>query len=319
MYKRSIAALLLVSTLIACPAPVPSSTAISLTPSGSASVNTSATLNVSALVTGTGSFNNAVTWSKISGGGSISPTTGSSTTFTAPATADSTVVRATSVQDTTKSASITITTTAAGSSITAVTITPPANTTLNAGATLNLAVTVTGSGSFNNAVTWSKVSGTGTLSNPTNTGATFTAVSQATSSSTVIRATSVQDSSKFNEITLNTNAQASGDTTPPKISVTTAISSTTVHVTFDEPLAPASIVTEQFKIGLPSDLAVTNAVLSSTDNKTVILTTAVQVKNQPYAVVVNNVAAATKVTDLAGNQYQTGVDVNSFSASFDGF
>jgi hypothetical protein len=318
MYKWSITTLLLVATLVSCPSPTGTITSVSVS-ANPISVNTNASSAISATVTGTGGFSQAVSWSIVSGGGTLN-LSGAGATFIAPNTASSTVIKATSTQDSSKSGTVTVITNTINpnSSISSVSITPPASSTLNAGASVNLTSNVTGTGAFNTAVTWSKISGTGMLSNQANTSATFTAVTQATSSVTVIRATSVQDSSKFNELTLNTNAQAVGDTTPPKINVTEAINSTTVHVTFNEALAANSIVTDQFRIGLPTNLTVTNAVLSASDPKIVILTTATQVKNESYTVLVNNVAAATKVTDLAGNQHLPGDSVTSFSATFTG-
>jgi hypothetical protein len=191
--------------------------------------------------------------------------------------------------------------------VTSVTITPPTSSTLNANTTINLVSVLVGTGSPNTAVNWSKVSGGGTLSNQANTSVTFTA--PATASSTVIRATSVQDSSKFGEITLTTIV----DTTAPKIASTTPTNATTVVVVFNEPLAPASVAANKFTILGSPDLTVSNAVLS-VNNTTVTLTTATQTANSAYAVLVS-----TSITDVAGNTYVPGQDVTPNAASFSGF
>jgi hypothetical protein len=98
------------------PTPVPSGTISSVTVSpASSAITTGATLNLTATVSGTGSFNTAVNWSVQSGGpgGTVSPTTGSTTTFTAPASSGTTIVRATAAGDGTKFADATITITLA--------------------------------------------------------------------------------------------------------------------------------------------------------------------------------------------------------------
>jgi hypothetical protein len=91
--------------------------------------------------------------------------------------------------------------------VTAVTASAIKNT-LAAAEKTTLSATVTGTGSFNEAVTWNKISGEGTISAPTNSSVEFTGPSAATASTTVIRATSVQDSSKFADVTLSTSAVA---------------------------------------------------------------------------------------------------------------
>lgn len=95
--------------------------------------------------------------------------------------------------------------------ITAVTVSA-ASSTLDAGASTALSATVTGANGFSDAVNWSIVSGTGTLSNTTGAKVTFTALSLNTASTTVIRATSVQDSSKSGTVTINAAALPVGAT-----------------------------------------------------------------------------------------------------------
>ncbi len=307
MYKWSIAGLLLAATLVACPGPTGTITAVNVTATPP-SINTGASSALTANVTGTGAFSSNVEWSIDSGGGSLA-ISGTGATFLAPSQAGSTTIKATSKQDSSKSGTVTVTVNAVNpsSAVTSVSITPPANSTLNTNATVNLVSVLVGTGSPNTAVNWSKVSGGGTLSNQAATSVTFTA--PATASSTVIRATSVQDSSKFGEITLTTVT----DATAPKIASTTATNATTVVVVFNEPLAPATVTANKFTVLADPNLAVSNAVLSA-NNTTVTLTTQTQTANSAYALLV-----ATSVTDAAGNNYIVGQDVTPNAASFSGF
>ncbi len=77
------------------------------------------------------------------------------------------------------------------------------NPNMNAGASQTISATVNGTGAFNPAITWTLKSGTGTLSNQTNSSVTFNAPVLSTASTSIVRATSVQDSSKFDSVTLN--------------------------------------------------------------------------------------------------------------------
>ena len=187
-------------------------------------------------------------------------------------------------------------------------------TSINTNATSAMSAVVSGTGTFSSTVTWSIVSGGGTLSNQAATSATFTASAQA--GSTVIRATSSQDSSKSGTVTVTT-VQPSGDTTAPKIASTIALTKTSVEVTFNEALSSTSISAAQFSFP-GGGLTATNAVLSAANAAKVIVTTSSQTTGTPYAVLVNNNAGQPKVTDVAGNAHISGDSVTSFSASFDG-
>jgi hypothetical protein len=328
------AAVLLTIATVACqttpppPPPPPSVVSVVINDPGVTTLNAGQSINLTAKVTfTTATSGESVTWSIVSGGGTLTNKTALGVTFTAPslATASITQIKATSVQDTSKSFTGDLNINAVSNGITSVVITAPANTTLSAGATLNLNAVVTGTGTFNNAVSWELLvaSGkTGTLTNQTATSATYTAPSQVSNGTVTVRAISVQDTGKVADLVLNITGTGGGDTTPPKIQTTTATSSTTVTVLFNEALDPASVVAGQFKIlDVSSGVAfvAVSAASLSVDGKIVTLTTVAQTPNAPYAVLVNNVAAEVKVTDVAGNQYVPGQDVNSFSASFTGF
>jgi hypothetical protein len=80
---------------------------------------------------------------------------------------------------------------------------------LDAAATTTLTAAVTGTNGFDPSVNWSIISGSGTVSTTTGASITFTAPSLNSASTTLVRATSVQDPSKSGDVTLNINA------TPP--------------------------------------------------------------------------------------------------------
>jgi hypothetical protein len=82
---------------------------------------------------------------------------------------------------------------------------------LDAAATTTLSASVVGTNGFDAGVNWSIVSGSGTVSAFTGASITFTAPSLNSASTTLIRATSVQDPSKSGDLTLNIKAL----TTPP--------------------------------------------------------------------------------------------------------
>ena len=91
------------------------------------------------------------------------------------------------------------------SSIEAVTVTA-ASSTLDAAMTTTLNASVTGTGEFSDGINWSIVGGMGTLTAATNSSVTFTAPNLNLSSTTIIRATSTQDSSKTATVSLEINA-----------------------------------------------------------------------------------------------------------------
>ncbi len=169
------------------------SVAITVSPT-TASIKTGGTAQFSASVTGT--TNTGVTWSVVSGGGTIT----SSGLYTAPASAATATIKASSVADTTKSASATITVSAPVS--VGVTVSP-SSASIATGATQQFTASV--SGTTNTGVTWSVVSGGGTI---TSSGLYTAPASAATAT---IKATSVADTSKSASATITVSA--SGSTT----------------------------------------------------------------------------------------------------------
>ena len=162
--------------------------------------------SLSAVVVGTGTFSNAVTWSISNGVGSLSATTGSPVIFSVPSTAPNgtTVVRATSNQDSSKFGEVSLTITAAAPGVTAVTISAAVTTVLPATNT-KLTANVTGIAPFSNAVTWSIVSGNaGGLSATTGSEVDFmvTGSSSIPQGAVEIKATSNADPTKFGTITM---------------------------------------------------------------------------------------------------------------------
>jgi hypothetical protein len=155
-------------------------------------------------VTGTGSYSSAVTYSIDSGGGSIN----SSGLYTAPAATASDqpiVIRATSVQDTSKYGTVTITVpaVAAGSTVTSVNV-AAALTTVQGNQTDQLTATVNGTNSPSQGVTWTIQSGPGSV----NSSGLYTAPPATNSSqTTVVKATSTQDTSKSGTVQITIAAQ----------------------------------------------------------------------------------------------------------------
>lgn len=118
----------LIAVLVACPPTVTDKiTGIdaSATP---ATINSGATSSLTATVGGTGSFNAAVSWDILSGGGSLSATTGGTVTYTAPTVSASTPVqiKATAAGDSSisKTVQVTVNTPAATGTLN-LTIVPP--------------------------------------------------------------------------------------------------------------------------------------------------------------------------------------------------
>jgi alpha-L-arabinofuranosidase len=160
-------------------------TGVSVSCSG-ASVVAGNTVVCTSNVTGTGSYSSAVIWSATAG--SIT----SNGVLTAPTTGTAVTVRANSVQDPTKSATATITVTPLAT-IGGVTVSCPAST-LVAGSSTTCAASVTGTGSYSSAVTWSATGGSITSGGVLTTSTTATSVT--------VKATSVQDPTKSGTATI---------------------------------------------------------------------------------------------------------------------
>jgi alpha-tubulin suppressor-like RCC1 family protein len=196
--------------------PIPVTSSISgITASADIStVNAASQAVLNAVVSGTNGFSNAVNWSIISGNGTLSAGTGSSVNFTAPSlpVSSTTLIRATSVQDSSKTAIVTlsINATAPNSSISSVGVTANPSTALNANATSSLSATVVGTGAFGSGVLWNIVSGGGTIDTTTGATTTFTAPNLSAASTTIIRASSVQDPSKTGTVSLSIAANTTG-------------------------------------------------------------------------------------------------------------
>lgn len=180
----------------------PTVTSVQISPS-SPSVAGGDTQQFTAIVLGTNSPPQDVTWTKVSGVGSINSTG----LYTAPAgtsSAQTATVRATSVLDPTKSATTTITVAAIGSpTVTSVTISP-SSPTIPGGGTQQFTAAVIGTNSPSQEVTWTKVSGAGTFSSS----GMFTApATSSVAQSATIRATSVLDPSKSITTTITIPAE----------------------------------------------------------------------------------------------------------------
>jgi hypothetical protein len=144
------------------------------------SITTAQTSSCAATVSGTGSYSSAVTWSAT--GGTIT----SAGVFTPSATGTA-IITATSTQDTTKSGSKSVVVSAAAApTITAVTVScSPSSITTSQ--TTTCSATVSGTGNYSSAVTWSATGGAITTAGVFTPSATGTAI---------ITATSTQDTTK---------------------------------------------------------------------------------------------------------------------------
>ena len=173
------------------PATAPSIT-VSVSPLYGTNLGPSATQQFTATVVG--SSNQSVTWTVPSGKGTIT----SGGLYTAPSAIgiqEDIVVRATSVADSSKSADATLT--LVPPATVTVTITPNSDIFLGPSNTQQFAASISGGGS--QAVTWTIVGGSGTLS----TTGFYTAPSTISVQTTVtIRATSVADNTKFANVGL---------------------------------------------------------------------------------------------------------------------
>jgi len=183
------------NTTVTVTAAAPTITSVTVS-CNSTSVQTGQTSQCTATVAGTGSYSSAVTWSASAG------TINSSGLFTAPGTASTVTVTATSVQDSTKAGNTTVTVTAAAPTITSVTVSCNP-TSVQTGQTSQCTATVTGTGNYSSAVTWSASVGT------INSSGLFTA--PGTASTVTVTATSAQDSTKAG------NTMVTVTTTPPTI------------------------------------------------------------------------------------------------------
>ena len=175
------------------------------------SVQTNATSQCAATVTGTGSYSSTVTWSVggVAGGNSTVGTITSAGVYTAPSAVPATnpvSVTATSTQDTTKSgsASVTVTAPAVPPTITSVAAScAPASA--QTGKTSQCTATVTGTGSYSSAVTWSVggVSGGNSTVGTITSAGVYTAPAAVPATNPVtVTATSTEDATKSGSATI---------------------------------------------------------------------------------------------------------------------
>ncbi len=210
--KRVLVALALSAIISSCrtdPPPVaPTVSAVTVT-AATATLNASATTALTATVTGTGVFDGNVTWSIVSGGGTLSATTGSSVTYSAPSAIppSTTVVKATSTADSSKSASVTINVNSStfGSSVADVTVTAT-TVALRESSSSTLQGAITGTGAFDPSLSWVIESGgIGTLSATTGSSVVYTAPSVSAGKVVRITASSVQDTTKKRTLFVSVN------------------------------------------------------------------------------------------------------------------
>ena len=190
------------------PPPAPTITTVTAT-AAATTLNASATTALTATVTGTGAFDSSVTWSIVSGGGTLSATSGSSVTYSAPSAipASTTVVKATSTADSSKSASVTININSStfGSTVTGVTVTAN-KVALREASSSTLQGAITGTGAFDSSLSWAIESGgIGTLSATSGSSVVYTAPNVSAGKVVRITASSVQDATKKRTLFVSVN------------------------------------------------------------------------------------------------------------------
>jgi Beta-propeller repeat len=155
--------------------------------------------NLTASVVGSGQFANTVTWS-IDGGGSGLVVQGMSATYTAPSVSVTTtvVVRATSSADSSVSGTVTLTVSMMPISLTL----SPDTSRLYSLQAININGSVSGPAAGNDGVSWSIVSGGGTLSTTTGSDVTYTAPAVTSETLVVIRAVPAADTTQHTDLTL---------------------------------------------------------------------------------------------------------------------
>jgi hypothetical protein len=211
----------------------PTITSVLVSPS-TASVASTGTQVLQVTVAGTGDFDSKVNWTTTLG--TLSATTGASVTLTAPSVLSSTniTVTATSAVDSSKSGSAVVTVNPPPPSVSSVSVSAVSST-LASGGTTNLSAVVVGANNPNLGVTWSIQSGGGSLGNTTANPVGFTAPTVTTQSVVVVKATSVQDSTKSGTVNLTIN--------PPPPTVTgVALAATKVVMRPSESTTISSVV-----------------------------------------------------------------------------
>ncbi|MFC4426424.1 hypothetical protein [Deinococcus navajonensis] len=159
------------------------------------------TAQLGASLTGTGNFDRSVRWSVISGGGTLSSDSGATVRYQAPTQATTAVIRAASVAKPSVYTDVTVVVKAPAVTGLTVSATPSS---VPSGGISTLKATVSGTPGFHPAVTWSVVSGGGTLSSTSGESVTLTAPTGP--ATVVVRATSVADSSKSATATVDVAA-----------------------------------------------------------------------------------------------------------------
>jgi hypothetical protein len=278
------------------PPPAPTITSVAVNAS-TTTVNEGGSVNLTATVNGTGSFDSSTTWSIVSGPGSLTVVNGSATVFIAPQVSSdvTTVIRATSVQDNTKSAqvSIVVKNVETPATISTVNITP-ANGQVNELAQISLTASVQGTGAFNDNVTWTIVSGGGTLSGNSTKTVVYTAPSVSANSTAVIRATSVGDATKSASVTLN----VINVVTPPTITSITITGPSSMNENTSVRLEAVVAGTGSFNPNVSWSIVSGGGVLSS-PNSNITNYTAPEVASNSTAVIrATSVGDTTKTRDI---------------------
>ncbi|MGL4349309.1 MAG: beta strand repeat-containing protein [Plesiomonas shigelloides] len=158
--------------------------------------------SVDASVTGTGLFDSGVTWTILTGPGSITPGAGNLATYAAPSNAangQQVILRAVAQGDPTKFSDLTLNLNSANVISSVVVTAAPLTTTI--GNSVNLNATVLGSGVFSQNVLWSIDSGSASLI-PGAANAPTAVLVGSVIGTVVVRATSVDDPTKSGTVSI---------------------------------------------------------------------------------------------------------------------
>ena len=183
-------------------------TGVSVSPAN-ATVEAGKTVQFSASVSGTGGYDDSVTWS-VSGGVSAGTSISANGLLTVAAdeTAESLTVTATASGDSSKSASVTVTV-MPPESVTGVSVSP-AGATVEAGKTVQFSATVNGTGGFSQEVTWS-VSGGVSAGTSISANGLLTVAADETATSLTVTATASGDSGIYGTATVTVTQPSTPD------------------------------------------------------------------------------------------------------------
>jgi hypothetical protein len=254
------------------PTPTPPSVSVSLSPTTASLIGGGT--QAFAVTVANDSSNSGVTWSIGSGAGALSASTATSVTYTAPSAVSATTtvtLTATSNTDKTKSTSATITLNPPSTPPAITSVAASCNpTSVQTGATTQCTATVTGTGSFSSAVTWSVSgvqSGNSTVGTISSAGLYSAPSAVPATNPVTVTATSTEDTTKSGSSSVTLTATSSS-VTVDSISPMNAMPGALLTISgssFDATASPMVVFTESggFSLQVPPT-AVTGTTITVT-------------------------------------------------------